>query len=254
MSRLQLIQVSEQELEEFIVKNPDAIEEGFKILSRQWPTDSGPLDILGVDADGTIAIIELKVKEDDGQLIQGLRYYDFISTNIAAIARYFSSGGLSISEQDLRLILVAPSFSQTLRRICKYLDVELELKEYRAYRLPSAEKEIVFNTVEIEEREKLRLYPDLEQKLGFIQDEGLRNLARRFLEELEKYGIEKRMVHDEWISLWFGGRRIATLACKRKFFVIETETEGGWKRFRVESESDYNKILTMLKERIKQQS
>jgi RecB family endonuclease NucS len=32
---LQPIQVSERELEEFIVENPNAIEEGFRILSRQ---------------------------------------------------------------------------------------------------------------------------------------------------------------------------------------------------------------------------
>ena len=32
---LQPIQVSERELEEFIVENSDAIEEGFRILSRQ---------------------------------------------------------------------------------------------------------------------------------------------------------------------------------------------------------------------------
>jgi RecB family endonuclease NucS len=64
---LQPTQVSERELEEFVVKNPDAIEEGFKILSRQWPTDSGPLDILGADAEGTIVIIELNAKEDDAQ-------------------------------------------------------------------------------------------------------------------------------------------------------------------------------------------
>jgi RecB family endonuclease NucS len=32
---LQPIQVSERELEEFIVENPNAIKEGFRILSRQ---------------------------------------------------------------------------------------------------------------------------------------------------------------------------------------------------------------------------
>jgi RecB family endonuclease NucS len=47
-------------------------------LSRHWPTDSGPLDILGADAEGTIVIIELKAKEDDAQIIQGSRYYDYV--------------------------------------------------------------------------------------------------------------------------------------------------------------------------------
>lgn len=64
-----LPQIFERELEEFIVRNPDAIEEGFEILSRHWPTDSGPLDILGADAEGNIVVIELKAKEDDAQII-----------------------------------------------------------------------------------------------------------------------------------------------------------------------------------------
>jgi Holliday junction resolvase-like predicted endonuclease len=248
---LQPTQVSERELEEFIVENPDAIEDGFKILSRQWPTDSGPLDILGADAEGTIVIIELKAKEDDAQIIQGLRYYDYISSNITAIANYFSREDLPLSDQDLRLILIAPSFSQTLRRISNYIDVELELKEYKAFKLPSGEYGIVFNTVEIEEGRRPRLYPSLVDKLNNIKDEKIRNLAIRFLKDLESHGFEKKMVHDEWISLWFGGKRIAALGCKRKFFVIDTETDEGWKRFRIQSESDYSKMLTMLKDKVK---
>lgn len=253
MPKLQVVQISELELEDYIVRNPNVIEEGFKILARQWPTDSGPLDILGVDADGIITIIELKTEEDDEQIIQGLRYYDFISTNIVALAKHFSSDKLSISDEDTRLILIAPSFSFTLKRICKYLDVELELKEYRAYKLPSGEIEVILNTVEIEEVKRLRIYPTLEQKLEMIQDEGMRSLANKFLKELESLGFEKRMVHDEWISLRYGGKRIAVLGCKKKFFVIETETEEGWKRLRIESQADYDKILNLLKKKIEKE-
>ncbi len=248
---LQPTQISERELEEFIVRNPDAIEEGFKILSRQWPTDSGPLDILGADAEGTIVILELKAKEDDAQIIQGLRYYDYVFSNISAIASYFSREDFALSDQDLRLILIAPSFSQTLRRITKYIDVELELKEYKSFKLPSGEIGIVFNTVEIEESKRPRLYPSREDKLNNIKDDKIRSLAIKFLNELEDFGFEARMVYDEWISLWFRGKRIAHMGCKRKFFVIWTETDEGWKRFRIQSESDYEKMLKMLKDKVK---
>jgi hypothetical protein len=33
--------------------------------------------------------------------------------------------------------------------------------------------------------------------------------------------------------------------------VIDTETDEGWKRFRIQSESDYSKMLTMLKDKVK---
>lgn len=251
MPKLQPVQIAERDLEEYIVKNPESVEDGFKILNRQWPTDSGPLDILGVDAAGVITIVELKVDEDDEQIIQGLRYYDYISNNTAAMVRHFSNDKLTITDQDPRLILIAPSFSQTLRRICKYIDAELDLKEYRAYKLPSGEVEVVINTVELEERTRPRIYPTLEQKLEEIQDERIRELARKFLGELESVGFEKRMVHDEWLSLWYGGRRVASFGCKRKFFVIETDTEEGWKRFRVQSSEDYEKMINLLKTKTK---
>jgi len=252
MPKLQPIQITERDLEEFIVKNPESVEEGFKVLSRQWPTDSGPLDILGVDAEGVITVVELKVVEDDKQIIQALRYYDFVSNYVAAIAHYFSNDKkFPITDQDPRLILIAPSFSQVLKTICKYLDIELDLKEYRAYKLPSGEVDLVINTVEIEERARSGIFnPNLEQKLGVIQDEQMRKLARKFIEELENVGFEKRMMHGEWVSLWHSGRRVATLGCKKKFFVIETKTEEGWKRFRVQSSEDYEKMMNLLKDKI----
>jgi len=254
--KLPLVELSELELEDLIVQEPSVIEDGFKVVAHQWPTDSGPLDILGVDAEGTVAVVELKVKEDDGQIIQALRYYDYISDNLVAIAHYFSSDEFHVSDQEEpRLILVAPSFSRTLRRICKYLDVEIDLKEYRAYRLPSGEIALAITTIEIEdEKTKLRIYPTLEQKLERIQNEKMRELAKRFLEELERMGYEKKMVKDEWISLWYKGRRIAYLGCKRKFFVIETSTHEGWKRFRIESEEDYTKKLDLLKSKIQSET
>ncbi|MCS7094417.1 MAG: hypothetical protein NZ988_01225 [Thaumarchaeota archaeon] len=44
-----------------------------------------------------------------------------------------------------------------------------------------------------------------------------------------------------------GGRRIAQMGCKRKFFVIATNAEEGWKRLRVKSQEDYDRILEPLK-------
>ncbi|MEM2909790.1 MAG: hypothetical protein QXO01_01810 [Nitrososphaerota archaeon] len=59
------------------------------------------------------------------------------------------------------------------------------------------------------------------------------------------------MVHDEWISLKYAGKRVATIGCKKKFFVIEAPTEKGWKRFRIQTKLDYENYLNALKERMK---
>ncbi|MCS7094680.1 MAG: endonuclease NucS [Thaumarchaeota archaeon] len=247
MGKLKPIQISERELEQYVIENPGDLEEGFRVLYTQWPTDSGPLDILGVDEDGVLVVVELKAREDDGQLLQGLRYYDYVTSNVASIAKHVSSEGTSVLDDEPRLMLIAPSFSQTLKRICKYVDVDLELKIYKSYKLPSGEIDVVFESIEIEEREEVKVPPSLEDKLNRIQNDEMRKLAQRFLNDLEILGFEMKMVHDEWISLKHGGKRIATMGCMKKFFVIETQTEGGWKRYRIQSQNEYNKLFELLK-------
>ncbi|MDW8360628.1 MAG: endonuclease NucS [Candidatus Caldarchaeum sp.] len=247
MGKLKPIQISEKDLEKYVSTDPQDVEEGFKVLYTQWPTDSGPLDILGVDGNGVLVVAELKAKEDDEQLLQGLRYYDYVASNIASIAKLVSSGESTVSDDEPRLMLIAPSFSQMVKRICKYIDVDLELKTYKAYMLPSGEINVVFESIEIEERAEVKVPPSLEQKLNRIQNDAMRKLAERFLNDLEKMGFEKKMVHGVWISLRYGGKKIATMGCMKKFFVIETQTEEGWTRLRVQSQNDYDRVLALVK-------
>ena len=51
---------SERLLEDTIVKNPELLMEGLTLVGRQTPTDTGALDLLGVDEDGRLVVFELK--------------------------------------------------------------------------------------------------------------------------------------------------------------------------------------------------
>ena len=51
---------SEQLFEETLVENPSLLIEGLILVGRQTPTEGGPLDLLGVDEDGRLAVFELK--------------------------------------------------------------------------------------------------------------------------------------------------------------------------------------------------
>ena len=51
---------TESLLEETLVKNPDLLIPGLRLVSRQTPTEGGPLDLLGVDEDGRLVVFELK--------------------------------------------------------------------------------------------------------------------------------------------------------------------------------------------------
>ena len=51
---------TEQLLEGVLVRNPDMLMPGLTLVGRQTPTDGGILDLLGVDADGSLIVFELK--------------------------------------------------------------------------------------------------------------------------------------------------------------------------------------------------
>ena len=51
---------TEWSLEDTLVKNPSLLMPGLTLVGRQMPTEGGPLDLLGVDSDGKLAVFELK--------------------------------------------------------------------------------------------------------------------------------------------------------------------------------------------------
>ena len=51
---------TESLLEDTLVRNPDLLIPGLRLVGRQTPTDGGPLDLLGVDEDGRLVVFELK--------------------------------------------------------------------------------------------------------------------------------------------------------------------------------------------------
>lgn len=54
---------NEKELEQLLIKEPRYLEDGIKILKNQFPTPTGPLDILFLDAKKVVGIIEIKKGE-----------------------------------------------------------------------------------------------------------------------------------------------------------------------------------------------
>ena len=51
---------TEELFETLLVRSPELLVEGLKLIGRQVPTGGGPLDLLGVDQDGRLIVFELK--------------------------------------------------------------------------------------------------------------------------------------------------------------------------------------------------
>jgi hypothetical protein len=188
------------ELEPIILAKADVVEQGFQVIAHQHPTDSGPLDILGVDSEGTLVIIELKNKASEAHLDQGLRYYDWCRQNIAWIAHAYGGKFTINYEASPRLILIAPSFTYTVRRIAKYIHVELQLFEYHAFEDEKGERGIICTEIDFGQPPEPPQIPTVEKKLEYFRDDKVRELFENVLTELQERGIEVKPLSELWIS------------------------------------------------------
>jgi Holliday junction resolvase-like predicted endonuclease len=216
------------ELEPMIAENPDVIDQGLEIIARQLRTDSGRLDILGVDSsDGTLVIVELKSEASDGHLDQGLRYYDWCRQSIAWIAQAYGEKFDINPDTPPRLILIAPSFTDTVKRIAKYFNIDLQLFEYHAFESDKGEKGIICTQIDFGQPPDPPEIPTIEEKLKYFQNGKVKELFETVLDELRRRGIEARPLSGLGISCWYKGKRFMWMSPKRHFFAADVLAPGG---------------------------
>jgi RecB family endonuclease NucS len=87
MPKYKKIDVSEQQLEDLIRRQADLIEDGLVYVDHQRQAATGRLDVLLVDSGHALVVAELKVVEDDGMLLQGVDYYDYVAGKVETYAR-----------------------------------------------------------------------------------------------------------------------------------------------------------------------
>jgi len=244
MEKPKIIETKETELENLLVKFPDSIEEQLTILGRQIKTDSGWLDILATDIDGALVVIEVKATTDDGQLDQGLRYYDWVRANIPLISHSYSvEKGIKIDiTQEPWLILIAPSFSKNMLRIVKYVDIPLIVMKSIVIKVPNNEKYVLCQEIEIEPKPDISEENTRSNILKYIRDEKIRTLCDTSLNQLEENGAEIRPLGGKKFSVWFEGIRFMRIYNKRDFYSYRTlQSNGEWisKRQKITNKTDW---------------
>ena len=69
----------EAHLQELLATDPTTIDEGLRLVRREFPTDIGPVDLLCRDADGKAVAIEVKRRGEIDGVEQLTRYLDFLN-------------------------------------------------------------------------------------------------------------------------------------------------------------------------------
>jgi hypothetical protein len=133
---------SEAEMEKYIFTNQDLLGD-VSIIYRQIKTGQkqGIPDMLGVDQDARICIIELKNQPADEDILpQALGYAIWAETNPDSIKAIWLESkqkpdniAIDWDKIDLRVILVAPTFKNTVSRMAGKIGYPIDLIQMRRY-------------------------------------------------------------------------------------------------------------------------
>ncbi len=69
----------EAHLQELLAVEPEQLEDGMRLVRREYPTEIGPVDLLCRDATGTVVAVEVKRRGEIDGVEQLTRYLDFLN-------------------------------------------------------------------------------------------------------------------------------------------------------------------------------
>ena len=104
----------EEDMREMIFKNPELIENGFRVTSKEYSVSSGFIDIIGKDNNGNLVVIELKSRRAGVNAVKQLKkYFDDFSDH----------------KNFVRGILVAPSITEDALELLEGFQMEFKALE-----------------------------------------------------------------------------------------------------------------------------
>ena len=142
-----------------------------------------------------------------------MRYYDWCRQNIAWLHKSFPK---IEPENPPRLILIAPSFTNTVKRIAKYVQVELQLLEYQAIQDAKGEKGLVCREVEFGQPPDPPPDRTIEGKLERFDDDAVKQVFTDVLNDLAARTIEVRPLRQRVDVSVVQGQAVRLLGCQEE--------------------------------------
>ena len=251
MKKYLTVQVSESQLEDLVRQSPELIEQGLKYVDHQKKVEAGRLDVLMVDSGNALVVAELKVEEDDGILLQGLDYYDYVVTNAESYARLYKKFDIDPSQKP-RLLLIAPGFSVTLLNRVKWINAPITLFTYRCVEFEDKRGEMVpvYTEVSLPRPPEPPVSVTLDDHYAYITDPVFRKAAQSFVDELRSWDSQRVTsdANQNDISMKVSGRVFAYVSAYRKYFKVYThDREGNWEGYK----TDRLKVLDDVKKKVR---
>jgi hypothetical protein len=252
MKKYRQIEVTESQLEDLVRIGADLIEDGLKYVDHQKITDKGRIDLLMVDSGKSMVVAELKINEDDNMLLQGIDYYDNVSTNIEAFARIYKDYEID-PRQSIRLMLIAPSFSQALINRCKWIDANISLYMFKCIKFEDSDETIpIFSEINIPTLpEPPGEKYSIEDRLGYITSSEVREILKSLITDLPNWKKDKILIEPikYSISVKVIGKVFMYLSPRRNKFLVETyNDEDKWVGYSVNSKEDLDALIDLMKE------
>ncbi len=244
-------------LEELVRRHSDMIEEGLSFVDHQKRAADGRLDVFMVDSGKSLVVAELKIIQDDEMLFQGLDYYDYVSTHIEAFARLYKQYEIDPTQQ-VRLFLIAPSFSQTLVNRCKWLDLEISLFTFNCLKFEDDNSIVpIFTEQQITELPKTIEVTQCDDHLNYITDITARARASGLLEEIKSWKPDNISTDSikYAISLKINNRVFAYFGARRQHFYMSTYNEKDeWTKYPIKTDDDLLEVKPIIKAAMEKRS
>ena len=213
----------------------------------------GRIDILACDSSKRLVVVELKVVEEDDALWQALEYYDWIIRNADTVPRMYAKHAKRIdATASPRIVLIAPSFSERVRRIVSYIDAEISLLTYRFYEIGENSEEVglIFNDVPPDAPPALAPTPkNIAEHLDYCTIPAVRKVMDALVNragELEHAGVVPRQQYVKFEHKAGGGAFAWIWVHKKKFYFSTTSAER--QQFEEDDCRDENIVKTLLDE------
>jgi hypothetical protein len=127
---------SREELEQMITNEMNQIEKDLTVICSNVPiNEKATIDILCHDGNGQLVILQLSVDEDDIMLLHGIQSMDYIDKFKSFLKATYNKHKIDDKERP-RLILIAPSFSDAVRRAVESMkEMRIDLYEWEYLKL-----------------------------------------------------------------------------------------------------------------------